>query len=72
LKNNTPELGPNPDYWNTHLPRTTILIMVLETPNTGTLKNKMNNSLRAGNGYYYIYRLLDELDINSLLPIIAH
>ncbi len=71
-KNEKPVLRPNPDYWNKNLPRSAIQIMVLEIPNSETVKNKMNNSFRTGDGYYYIYRLLDELDINSLLPVIAH
>ena len=70
-KNEKPVLRPNPDYWNKNLPRSAIQIMVLETPNAETVKNKMNNALRAGDGYYYIYRMLDELDINSLLPVVA-
>jgi len=71
-KNEKPVLRPNPDYWNKNLPRSAIQIMVLEIPNAETVKNKMNNALRTGDGYYYIYRLLDELEINALLPVIVH
>jgi len=35
------------------------------------IKNKMNNCLQVGDGYYYIYRLLDEINISSLLPVIG-
>jgi hypothetical protein len=31
----------------------------------------MERYLKNGDGYYYVYRLLNELDINSLLPVIA-
>lgn len=71
-KNGTPVLRANPDYWNRNLPRSAIQIMVLEVPDDEALKSKKNNSLKAGDGYYYIYKLLEELDISSLLPLIPH
>jgi len=71
VKNDTPVLRPNPEYWNKNLPRSAIQIMVFEIPEASVIKNKMNNCLRVGDGYYYIYKLLEELDVSSLLPLIA-
>lgn len=70
-ENDTPVVRPNPAYWNKNLPRSAIQVMVLEIPDADIVRNKMNNSLKAGDGYYYIYKMLDELDIRSLLPVIA-
>lgn len=70
-KNDTPVLRPNPDYWDRTMPRSLIQVMVLEIPDGEAVKNKMNNCLKSGDGYYFICRLLDELEISSLLPLIA-
>ena len=50
VKNDTPVLRPNPEYWNKTLPRSAIQIMVLEIPGAEVVKNKMNNCLQVGDG----------------------
>jgi len=71
-KNETPVMRPNPDYWNRELPRSAIQFMWLEIPKKEEVSRKMETYLKAEDGYYYVYRLLDELDIQSLLPAISH
>lgn len=71
VKNDTPVLRPNPEYWNRTLPRSAIQIIVLEIPGAEVVKDRMDKCFRTGDGYYYINKLLNELDINSLLPLIA-
>ena len=71
VKNGTPVMRSSPEYWNMNLPRSAIQIMVFETPDDATVKNKMENCYRGGDGYYYIYRLLDELEIRSLQSVIS-
>lgn len=70
-KNETPVMRPNPDYWNRKLPRSVIQFMRLEIPKKEEVKRKMDGYLKAEDGYYYVYRLLDELDVNTLVPSIA-
>jgi len=31
----------------------------------------MDERLKRQDGYYYVSRLLDELDVNTLIPVIA-
>lgn len=69
-KNETPVMRPNPDYWNRKLPRSAIQFMWLEIPKKEVVKRKVEGYLKAEDGYYYVYRLLDELDVQSLLPVI--
>jgi hypothetical protein len=68
--NYTPVMRPNPDYWNRKLPRSAIQFMWLEIPVKGEVKRLLDASLQEESGYYYVYRLLDELDINTLQPAI--
>jgi hypothetical protein len=44
--------------------------MWLEIPKKEEVKRKLEENLKAEDGYYYVYRLLDELDVNTLLPAI--
>jgi hypothetical protein len=69
-KNETPVMRPNPDYWDRKLPRSAIQFMWLEIPKKKEVKRKLQGYLKAEDGYYYVYRLLDELDVNSLVPAI--
>ena len=70
-KNNTPVMRPNPEYWNRRLPRSAIQFLVLEIPPKEVVKSKMDDRLKRQDGYYYVSRLLDELDVNDLLPAIS-
>ena len=70
IKNETPVMRPNPDYWNRKLPRSAIQFIWLEIPPKEEVKRKQEGNLKAEDGYYYVYRLLDELDVNTLLPAI--
>lgn len=63
-------MRPNPDYWNRKLPRSAIQFMWLEIPPKEEVKRKLEGNLKAEDGYYYVYRLLDELDGSTLLPAI--
>jgi hypothetical protein len=69
-KNETPVVRPNPDYWNRKLPRSAIQFMWLEIPTKEEVKRMLEGNLKAEDGYYYVYRLLDELDVNTLIPLI--
>lgn len=72
VENNSPVVRPNPGYWDRSLPRPSIQFMMMEIPEREVLEGKLESALNRGDGYYYIYRLLDELDISLLLPLIAH
>jgi hypothetical protein len=69
-KNTTPVMRPNPDYWNKNLPRSAIQFMLLEIPPKEEVKWKMDDRWRRQEGYYFVSRLLYELDVNSLVPYI--
>ena len=69
--NETPVVRPNPAYWNLDLPKASIQLIVLEMPKPEEISSKMERYLKNGDGYYFVYRLLNELDVNSLLPVIA-
>ena len=69
--NETPVVRPNPAYWNQNLPKASIQLIVLEMPKPEEVSSKMERYLKNGDGSYYVYRLLNELDVNSLLPVIA-
>jgi len=71
-KNETPVMRPNPEYWNRNLPRSAIQFMVLEIPPKEVVKNKMDDRWKRQDGYYYVSRLLYELDVKALLPAISH
>jgi len=68
--NETPVVRPNPAYWNKNLSRSSIQIMVLEIPPKEIVKYKMDVRWERQDGYYYVSRLLYELDVNTLLPTI--
>jgi hypothetical protein len=46
--------------------------MWLEIPEKEEVKRKLEGSLKAEDGYYYVYRLLDELNLKDLIPAIGH
>jgi hypothetical protein len=69
-KNETPVMRPNPEYWNKNLPRSAIQFMWLEIPKKEEVKRMLDGNLKAEDGYYYVYRLLDELDVTTLVPLI--
>jgi hypothetical protein len=69
-KNETPVMRPNPDYWNRKLPRSAIQFMWLEIPQKKIVKSKMDERWKRQDGYYYVSRLLYELDVETLLPSI--
>lgn len=71
-KNETPVMRPNPDYWNRKLPRSAIQFMWLEIPPKEIVKSKMDDRWKRQDGYYYVSRLLYELDVKDLLPAISH
>lgn len=70
IKNETPVMRPNPDYWNRKLPRSAIQYMWLEIPPQEIVKSTMDDRFKRQDGYYYVSRLLFELDVNTLLPAI--
>lgn len=69
-KNEFPVLIPNPKYWNRNLPRSAIQFITIEIPDDVTIKQKLEKTLKNNDGYYYVYKLFSELDLNSLLPVI--
>ena len=71
-KNSTPVMRPNPEYWNRKLPRSAIQFMWLEIPPKEIVKSKMDERWKRQDGYYYVSRLLYELDVKDLLSIISH
>ena len=72
VKNETPVMRPNPDYWDRKLPRSAIQFMWLEIPPKEIVKSKMDDRWKRQDGYYYVSRLLYELDVKDLLPVIGH
>lgn len=70
-KNEISVMRPNPDYWNRNLPRSSIQFMLLEIPKKEEVKRLLDDNLKEESGYYYVYRLLDELDVKDLLPAIS-
>jgi hypothetical protein len=71
-RNETPVMRPNPDYWDRKLPRSAVQFMWLEIPPKKEVARKLERNLNAEDGYYYVYRLLDELDVKDLIPAIGH
>lgn len=69
-KNNTPVVRPNPEYWNRALPKASIQLIVLELPWPETVTGKMERSLKNSDGWYYVYRLMNELNLNDLSNMI--
>ena len=70
-KNLTPVVRPNPEYWNRTLPKASIQLIVLELPYPEAVKSKLERLLKEGDGYYYVYRLMNELNLDSLSDMIA-
>ena len=69
-KNETPVMRPNPGYWNRNLPRSAIQFILMEIPPKEVVERTMNDRWKRQDGYYYVSRLLYELDVNTLLPAI--
>ena len=69
-KNETPVMRPNPEYWDRKLPRTAIQFLWCEIPDKEVVKQKLEKTLKNNDGYYYVWRLNDELDVTKLLPAI--
>jgi len=65
-------MRPNPYYQDRKLPRSAIQFIWLEIPQKEEVKRLLDINLKEESGYYYVYRLLDELDIKNLLPVIGH
>ncbi len=70
-KNNTPVVRPNPEYWNRALPKASIQLIVLEMPYPEAVSGKMERCRKNSDGYYYVYRLMDELNLDNLSKMIA-
>jgi hypothetical protein len=71
-KNETPVMRPNPDYWDRKFPRSAIQFMWLEIPPKEIVKSMMDERWERQDGYYYVSRLLYELDVKDLLSVIGH
>lgn len=69
-KNLTPVVRPNPEYWNRALPKASIQMIVLEMPNQEIVRSKMERSLKNSDGYYYVYKLMNELNLSELSDMI--
>lgn len=69
-KNYTPVVRPNPEYWNRALPKASIQLIVLEMPNPEIIRSKLEKCLKNGDGYYYVYRLMNELNLGDLSDMI--
>jgi hypothetical protein len=70
IKNDTPVLRANSDYWKRDLPKNSIQFIWLEIVQKDILVSKIENCLKAGDGYYYVNRLQNELDLDKLLKVI--
>ncbi len=68
--NQLPILKPNPDYWNKNLNRTVIQFLTMELPPEKEVERLMNQYFQNQDGEYYVYLMLHQLDINSLVQII--
>lgn len=69
--NETPVVRPNPAYWNQDLPKASIQLIVLAMPKPEEVSSKMEKYLKNGDGSYYLYRLMNELNLNLLSNMIA-
>lgn len=70
VKNDTPVMRANPEFWNRNLPRNTIQFICLEMPRKEILIPKIEKSLKDGDGYYFVYRLQNEIDLVRVLTTI--
>jgi len=65
-------MRPNIEYWDRKLPRSDVQFIWFEMPKKEEVKQKQEENLQAQDGYYYVYRLLDELDVKDLLPVVGY
>ncbi len=70
-ENDTPVLRCNSAYWDRNRPKASVQLIVLELPKTEVVRSKMEKCLKNADGYYYLYKLMSELDIKSLATFIA-
>jgi hypothetical protein len=63
-------MRPNREYWNRNLPQSAIQFMILEIPEREEVKRKMEDQLRRQDGYYFISRMLYEVEPENLLLMI--
>lgn len=71
VPNDTPVMRPNPAYWDKHIPASSIQFVWFEMPSREVVRQRLEQTLKSGDGYYYVWRLRDELDVESLLPLIG-
>jgi len=69
-KNYTPVVRPNPEYWNRALPEASVQLIVLEMPYPEAVRGKMERCLKNDDGYYYVYKLMNELNLGDLSNMI--
>ncbi len=69
-KNDTPVMRQSPDYWNRNLQKSSIQFIVLELFRPEIANSKMENCLKNGDGYFYLYRMMTELELEKLLSFI--
>jgi len=70
-ENDTPVLRCNPAYWDRNRPKASVQLIVFEMPKPEVVKSKMENCLKNADGYYYLYKLMSELDIKSLTTFVT-
>jgi hypothetical protein len=63
-------MRPNREYWNRNLPQSAIQFMILEIPEREEVKRKMEDQLRRQDVYYFISRMLYEVEPENLLLMI--
>lgn len=69
-KNDTPVMRQNPDYWNRNLQKSSIQFIVLELFRPEIATSKMENCLKNFDGYYYLYKLMKELDLEKIFSAV--
>jgi hypothetical protein len=70
VKNDTPVLSVNPDYWKKNLPKNSIQFIWLQIVQKDILVSRIENCLKSGDGYYYVNRLQNELDLEKFSKVI--
>jgi len=66
-----PVMRVNPAYWNKNLPRSAIQFITFECPSDlNTIRSEKEERLKNNNGYYYVSRFIEALDIASFQAII--
>jgi len=68
-ENGTPVLRCNPAYWDRSRPKSSIQLIVLEMPDLEFVKSKMEKCMKNADGYFYVYRLMNELDLKDLTSV---